>query len=83
MSLSLTLACLWVLASAITAFLPFRMQFLPGITLLVLSVPLAIFVGFQHGWLWVLAVVFAVASMFRNPLIYFIKRGLGRNQEGT
>ncbi len=75
---ALILASFWVLASAITAMLPYRMQFPPGITLLVLSVPLLIYIGISHGFLWVALFLFAVASMFRNPLIYFAKRLMGR-----
>ncbi len=78
MSLALILACLWVVASAIVAMLPYRMQFPPGIALLILSVPMLIFVGYSHGWLWVAIVLIAVISMFRNPLRYFAKRAMGR-----
>lgn len=69
MPLSLILACLWVLAAAATAMLPMRYQYAPGLTLLILSVPLAIFVGMELGWLWVAIVLFAVLSMFRRPLM--------------
>lgn len=78
MSLALTLASVWVLASAITAMLPYRMQFPPGIALLILAVPLLIFIGLSHGFIWVGLFVLAVASMFRNPLIFFAKRLTGR-----
>ncbi|MEJ6389091.1 DUF2484 family protein [Gymnodinialimonas sp. 2307UL20-7] len=78
MSAALILASVWVLASAITAMLPYRMQFPPGIALLFLSVPLLIFIGISHGFIWVGLFLFAVASMFRNPLIYFAKRLMGR-----
>jgi hypothetical protein len=78
MSPALILACLWVLASAITAMLPYKMQFPPGIALLILSVPLLIYIGLSHGFIWVGLFLLAVASMFRNPLIYFIKRLRGR-----
>lgn len=69
MPLSLILACFWVLAAAITALLPMRYQYVPGLTLLILSVPLTIFVGVQLGWVWVAIVLFAVLSMFRRPLV--------------
>lgn len=78
MPLSLTLACLWVLAATVTAMLPMRWQYAPGLCLLVLSVPLAGFVGAQVGWLWVAVVLFAVGSMFRRPLIYLAQRALRR-----
>lgn len=69
MPLSLILACLWVLAAAITAMLPMRHQYAPGLTLLILAVPLAVFVGLEVGWLWVAAVLFAVISMYRRPIL--------------
>lgn len=78
MSLALTLACIWAVLSAFVAMLPYRMQFPPGIALLVLSVPLTIFVGYTHGWLWVGIVVAAILSMFRNPLRYFYRKARGR-----
>ncbi len=78
MSTSLTLACLWVLAAAITAMLPMRRQYLPGITLLIAAPVLLGFIWRDHG-VWVFALtLLAAASMFRNPLIYFARRALGR-----
>ena len=76
-SWSLTLAFLWVLAAAVTAMLPYRRQFLPGITLLVLAPPMIIWIGYVHG-VWVaVAGLLAFGSMFRNPLIYLVRKGLG------
>jgi hypothetical protein len=69
MPLSLTLACLWVLAAAIVAMLPMRLQYVPGLALLVAALPLTIFVGAEVGWIWVGAVLFAVASMYRRPFV--------------
>jgi len=78
MTLSLILACIWAIAAAITAMLPMRRQYFPGLTLLVSTVPLLIFLGFQHGF-WVSALGFAAfLSMFRNPLIYLYKKALGK-----
>lgn len=77
MSWSLILACLWAVASAVTAMLPMRRQFLPGIMLLVAAPILLAFLGYQHGiWLVLLGLAAAV-SMFRNPLIYLGRRALG------
>ena len=73
MPLSLILACLWVLAAAIVALLPMRFQYVPGLALLILSVPLAVFVGVEVGWFWVALVVFAVLSMFRRPLMALVR----------
>ena len=78
MSTPLILGALWVLASAITALLPMRMQFPPGIMLLIAAPVLLVWIGIAHGWLWLAAGLFAFASMFRNPLIYFARRALGR-----
>lgn len=78
MSLALTFGCLWVLASAITAMLPYRMQFPPGIALLVLAPPLLVWIGAVHGWIWVAVGLFALVSMFRNPLIHIFRRLRGR-----
>lgn len=77
-STALILASLWVVASAIVAMLPMRLQYAPGITLLILAVPLLIFVGLSHGFIWVALVLAAVVSMFRNPLRYFWRRYVGR-----
>jgi len=77
MSWSLILACLWAVASAITAMLPMRAQYLPGITLLISAPFLLAFLGYQHGIWLVLIGLAAAVSMFRNPLIYFGRRALG------
>ena len=69
MPVSLTLTCVWVLAAAIVAMLPMRLQYAPGLALLILAVPLAISVGIEVGWIWVVAVLFAVVSMYRRPLL--------------
>lgn len=71
---ALILASFWVLAAAVTAMLPMRYQYAPGLTLLILSLPLLIFVGSSHGWVWVVAVLAAVISMYRNPLRYFARQ---------
>lgn len=68
MPLSLTLAALWVVAAAVVAMLPMRWQYVPGSVLLILTVPLAVAVAREVGWLWVLAVLMAVVSMYRRPL---------------
>jgi hypothetical protein len=77
MSLSLILACFWVLASVATAMLPMRRQYLPGITLLIAAPILLGYIAVQHGpWIMLLALAGAL-SMFRNPLIYFARRAMG------
>jgi Protein of unknown function (DUF2484) len=78
MSLPLILGCLWVLASAVTAMLPMRRQMVPGISLLVAAPVLLVWIGMVHGWIWLGVGVLAFLSMFRNPLLYFARRALGR-----
>jgi hypothetical protein len=77
MSWSLAAACFWVLASAVTAMLPRRNQYAPGITLLALAPVLIGWLAYDHG-LWIAALgLVGFLSMFRNPLIYFAKRAMG------
>ncbi len=74
MSPALIAGAVWVVASAIVAMLPMRRQYAPGIALLVAAPVLIAWIGVAHGWVWVLVAVFALLSMYRNPLIYFWKR---------
>lgn len=82
MTISLTLACVWVVAAAIVAFLPMRMQYVPGLTLLVLAVPLLVYIGIQHSFWVVLLVVMGLVSMFRRPLWFLGRHLWGRLREG-
>ena len=73
----LTLSILWVLASTIVAFLPMRLQYLPG-GLLMLSAPVLILaIGVQYGWIWALPALLAFLSMYRNPVRYLWRRSRG------
>jgi hypothetical protein len=76
MNAPLVLGCIWVIAAAVTAMLPYRRQFVPGFTLLVLAPVLLIWIGMTQGWLWLVLGLFAFASMFRRPLIHFTRRAL-------
>lgn len=78
MSVPLILGCVWVLAAAVTAMLPMRSQMMPGLALLALAPVLLVWIGWVHGWLWLAFGLFAFLSMFRNPLLYFLRRALGR-----
>jgi hypothetical protein len=81
MSAALITACLWVLAAAATAMLPMRRQYAPGITLLILAPVLIGWLAWTHG-VWIgAAALLAFLSMFRNPLIYFAKRAMGKPVE--
>lgn len=81
MSLPLILGCLWVIAATFVAFLPFRAQFPPGIALLAIAPPLLAWIAWDHGIWLTLAGAFALGSMFRNPLIYFLRRARGERPE--
>ncbi len=77
MSWSALAGILWVLAASVTAMLPMRRQYPPGITLLILAPLLIIWLSWEHGvWIGLFALA-AFMSMFRNPLIYFWKRWRG------
>ena len=75
MTLSLLLACVWAVLATITAFLPMRLQYVPGLSLLILAVPLLVFIGVQHSAWVVLAALAGLVSMFRRPL-WFLGRHL-------
>ncbi|WP_166416195.1 DUF2484 family protein [Cochlodiniinecator piscidefendens] len=71
-------ASLWVLAATVTAFLPMRFQFAPGLALLLVS-PVLVFLLAQAFGLWAaVAAVCAVVSMFRRPLVYYGRKWIGR-----
>lgn len=79
---SLLLGCLWVLAAAGVAMLPFRAQFPPGIALLV-AVPFLLgFIIWENGLLWGAVGLFAFVSMFRRPLGHMARWGLRRLRGG-
>lgn len=82
MKLSLLFACIWALAATVTAFLPMRRQFPPGIVLLILAPVLIIWIGRDYG-LWVaLAAFLGFVSMFRRPLFHFARYLIGRPGPG-
>lgn len=77
MNRPLIAAGLWVLAATITAFLPMRRQFPPGILLLILAPGILVWIGLVHGVIWVVLGIAGFVSMFRNPLIYYIRKARG------
>ncbi len=81
MSLPLVIGCIWVLAATIVAMLPMKYQYVPGVALLVGAPALIIWIGYAHGWFFAVLGLFAFASMFRNPLIYFYRRARGERPE--
>ncbi len=83
MSLSLLLGIFWALAATVTALLPMRFQFVPGLTLLILAPVLICFIGYQHGFWVALLGLAAFVSMFRNPLRYFWRKAFAKGTEGA
>ena len=81
MSWSLISAAVWALLATVTALLPMRFQYAPGIMLLIAAPVLIGFIGWQHGWLWALLGFAGFVSMFRNPLIYFYRRARGERPD--
>jgi len=81
MSLSLALAILWVLAATLVAFLPFRAQFPPGIALLLAAPVLIGLIFYREGAIFGFLALAAFVSMFRNPLLYFVKKALGSDRQ--
>lgn len=77
MSLALTFGCLWVVAAAVTATLPMRLQRYPGLPLLLAAPVLLVWIGRVHGWMWLAFGLFAFVSMFRRPLDYLGRKALG------
>jgi len=81
MSLSLILGAIWAVLATVVALLPMRHQFKPGVTLLVAAPVLIGYIGVQHG-LWIAGLgLAAFLSMFRRPLLYYIRKALGKSAE--
>ena len=74
-------ACLWVLAASVVALLPMRLQYVPGIALLIAAPGLLVWIGLAYGWGWAALGLAGFASMFRHPLVYFWRRARGERPE--
>ena len=81
MSLPAYLAIAWVFAASVTALLPMRHQYVPGISLLIAAPVLIVWIGVAHGWIWAVFGLLAFVSMFRNPLRYLLARARGERPE--
>ncbi len=77
MSLTLKLACFWVLAATGVAMLPMRYQYVPGVALLLAAPVLIGVIWVEHGWVFGGLALFGFVSMFRRPLIFFGRKALG------
>ncbi|SEK91454.1 Protein of unknown function [Roseivivax marinus] len=78
MSAALVAACFWVLGACLTACLPMRRQYVPGVTLLLILPVLLVWIGRTHGVVWTLIAIAGAASLFRRPLVHLVGRALGR-----
>jgi hypothetical protein len=83
MSWSIIVSAVWVLAATMTALLPMRDQYVPGVALLILAPLLIVWLGYDFGWGWgwSVAAFAGFASMDRNPLKYFYARARGLDVE--
>ena len=81
MSVVLLLACAWVLAATFVAMLPMRLQFVPGVALLIAAPVLIGVLFWVHGAWFGIAATLAFLSMFRNPLSYFWMKARGQNPQ--
>ncbi|MHC9234157.1 DUF2484 family protein [Pseudooceanicola sp. 502str34] len=74
MSLPWILACFWVLAAALVALLPMRLQRWPGLGLILGALAILVLIGRAHGVGMALVALIAVLSVFRRPLFYLMSR---------
>ena len=78
MSPPLILLAIWVMIASGVAFLPMKYQRLIGLPLLIAALILIIWIARLHGIWWALAGLFAFVSMFRKPLMYFLRKAMGK-----
>lgn len=71
MTLSLVLACLWILLAALLGMLPQQFHWRFAYGLVVLGIPILGYVTYQNGPAWGLVCLAAGASVLRWPLLHF------------
>lgn len=81
MSIPVILSILWVFTATVTAMLPMRHQYVPGVILLLAAPVLIVWMGALHGWWLAVLGLAAFASMMRNPLRYLYRRARGERPE--
>lgn len=82
MSTPVLLSVAWAITATVVALMPMRLQFPPGILLLLAAPVLIVWLGAAHGWLWSLAGLAAFVSMFRRPLRHFWSKMRGVSTGG-
>ncbi len=87
MTLSMILACLWLLAANVIAMLPTKdSHWTSAYVLIALGVPLLGFVIYENGLVWGLVVLLAGGWILRWPVRYlgrWIKRRLGLGHDAS
>ncbi len=78
MELSVVFAALWVISATIVALLPMRMQFPPGVVLLICAPVLVIWLGRDFGLIIATLAIAAFVSMFRKPLRFYWCKWIAR-----
>ncbi len=74
MTLSLTLACLWVVLANLLALIPSRdNHWARAYGLIALGIPLLGYVTYENGPWWGLALLAAGMSILRWPVIYLFR----------
>jgi signal transduction histidine kinase len=78
MSRPLIFGCIWVIAAALVAMMPMRLQYRLGFVLLLAAPVLIVWIGAVHGWPWAILGLLAFGSMFRKPLFHLARYLTGR-----
>lgn len=74
MPVTLLLVILWVLLASITAMTPFPWHRRFAIFLLIVSFTILIAVAVEYGLIYALLFFLAVASIYRRPLGFYLRR---------
>ncbi|WP_171209795.1 MULTISPECIES: DUF2484 family protein [unclassified Ruegeria] len=77
MEYSVVFAALWVISATVVALLPMRMQFPPGVLLLICAPVLIVWLGYDYGVIVGLLALAGFLSMFRYPLRYYWRKWTG------
>lgn len=79
MTLSLLLACLWIILANVLGMIPSRdNHWRRAYVLIALGIPLLGFVTYQNGPWWGLALLIGGMSVLRWPLVYLARWVRGR-----
>ncbi|NVO54579.1 DUF2484 family protein [Rhodobacteraceae bacterium B1Z28] len=77
MDYSILFAALWAICATIVALLPMRLQFPPGIVLLICAPVLIVWLGYDYGWIISVLAFAGFVSMFRNPIRHYWRKWTG------